>query len=518
MEPGLIDVGTYTSTLLGYLAMVGVGLSLGLVGGGGGILTVPIMVFLFRVPAVLATSYSLFIVGLASAAGVWRYRERGLVDFRTAAIFGLPSLCTTLAIRRYLLPSLPASITLGPWSITRDELILVTFAWIMVGAALSMVYSPRLEGRPAVAGSERPSQQSVLPLIVLGLIVGLIAGFVGGGGGFLIVPALVLVGQMEMPLAVGTSLLVITANSATGFVTDLSAGVSINPTLLTVTTILAIGGIGAGTALGRRIKPQQLRKMFGWFLFAMATVILVTQCAGSRAHASTPTPRDTSAGSKVLLLHGMGRTSFSMRHMNTFLRNAGWQTDNWNYDGFFATVDESAQLLCTRIRTMTSPAERVHGSPAETVAGTRLHFVTHSLGYVIVRRARTLCPDIDPHLGRMAFLTPPAQGARLADTLAPWIGWFLQPLDGLRSGHWDRSGADADKNGESPYLAPLGAIQALVVFSRKDLLLEPQETQLNEPHARLESDGSHTFIMDEPVVQRVVHNFLTTGTLEEGGE
>jgi uncharacterized membrane protein YfcA len=258
--------------IIGYIAMLLVGGTLGLIGGGGAILTVPIMVYFFDTPAVLATSYSLFVVGISSLFGVWRYHQEKLVDYPTAINFALPSFMGTYLARRVLMPKLPVVIfQLGENSFSKDQLVMTIFALVMVGASVSMIRGGRDSGG---SGGATPS---LLLLGTLGLGVGFVAGFVGAGGGFLIIPALVVLAGMPMAKAVGTSLLIISANSLFGFGGDILAAKEMAWSFLALTTCLALVGIFIGSYAARYVPASKLKPAFGWFVLLMGSYIMARQ-------------------------------------------------------------------------------------------------------------------------------------------------------------------------------------------------------------------------------------------------
>ena len=180
--------------VIGYFAAALIGISLGLIGGGGSILTVPVLVYIFSVEPTLATAYSLFIVGSTALVGGIRSAMAKMVDFRTAIVFAIPSFITVFLTRRYLIPVIPDELgTIFGFMITKDLAIMVFFALIMLVAAYSMI---REKGK---ADAEDGPIQYNYPMIVLeGVVVGLLTGIVGAGGGFLIIPALVLFAKMPM--------------------------------------------------------------------------------------------------------------------------------------------------------------------------------------------------------------------------------------------------------------------------------------------------------------------------------
>ncbi|HET9503452.1 MAG TPA: sulfite exporter TauE/SafE family protein [Hymenobacter sp.] len=258
--------------LAGYFAAIFIGLALGIMGGGGSILTVPVLVYLLGVSPVLSTAYSLFVVGSTAAVGAASYLRRGLVSLRTAVVFLLPSLLAVFAVRKLLLPAVPHELfTVGGVLITKDLLVLVAFAGLMVAAATAMIRGPQAAAQAAPAACNYPL------VLGIGLMVGTLTGLVGAGGGFLIIPALVLGARLPMQQAVGTSLAIIALNSLIGFVGDLSAGTAIAWPFLLGFLAFALAGIALGTYLARFIPGSRLRPAFGWFTLAMGTFILVKE-------------------------------------------------------------------------------------------------------------------------------------------------------------------------------------------------------------------------------------------------
>ncbi|MFD1469758.1 sulfite exporter TauE/SafE family protein [Hymenobacter caeli] len=261
----------------GYFAAIFIGLALGIMGGGGSILTVPVLVYLMGVSPVLSTAYSLFVVGATSVVGAAGYFRKGLVSLKTAVVFLLPSLAAVFLVRKVLLPAIPHELfTVGRLAFTKDLLVLVAFAVLMVAAAASMIRSKQAGEVPGEAPQQKPAFN--YPLVLgIGLVVGTLTGFVGAGGGFLIIPALVLGARLPMKLAVGTSLAIIALNSLIGFTGDLSAGTPIAWPFLLGFLAFALGGIVLGTYLARFIPGARLKPAFGWFTLAMGTFILTKE-------------------------------------------------------------------------------------------------------------------------------------------------------------------------------------------------------------------------------------------------
>jgi uncharacterized membrane protein YfcA len=259
--------------IFGYFASIIIGISLGLIGGGGSILTVPVLVYLFGVEPVLATAYSLFIVGSTSLVGAAPKYRQGLVNLKTALIFGAPAIIAVYATRKFIVPAIPQEIfTIAGFTVTKSVLMMLLFAVLMVFASYSMI-----KGKKQDENGEQGEQKFNYPLILLeGTVVGILTGLVGAGGGFLIIPALVLFSKLPMKQAVGTSLLIIAAKSLIGFLGDIGQQV-IDWKLLMIVTALAIGGIFIGNALSKKIPGDKLKKWFGWFVLVMGMYILVKE-------------------------------------------------------------------------------------------------------------------------------------------------------------------------------------------------------------------------------------------------
>jgi uncharacterized membrane protein YfcA len=261
-----------TQELLGYVASALIGIALGLIGGGGSILTVPVLVYLFHIEPTLATAYSLFIVGTTALAGGIRSAANKMVDFRTAIVFSIPSFVAVYLTRGYLMPAIPDEIgTIGTFMITRNIAIMLFFAIIMLAAAFSMI-------RDKHQDQAESTLRHNYPLLVLeGIIVGILTGMVGAGGGFLIIPALVLFAKLPMKKAVGTSLVIIAVKSLIGFLGDVGTGQAIDYSFLFTLSAIAIAGIFLGIYLSRFTSGTKLKKAFGWFVLIMAIYIILRE-------------------------------------------------------------------------------------------------------------------------------------------------------------------------------------------------------------------------------------------------
>jgi uncharacterized membrane protein YfcA len=257
--------------IFGYAAAILMGLALGLIGGGGSILTVPILVYLFAIEPVLATAYSLFIVGITSLVGSFSHVRLGNIHWKTALVFGLPSIVSVYLTRLYLVPFIPQEIPISEDIVLSKPLVLlVFFAVIMVLAAYSMIRKPKAQPLNADV-----AVQYNFPMIFLeGLVVGIITGLVGAGGGFLIIPALVILARLPMKQAVGTSLIIIAAKSLIGFVGDLQGMAAVDWYFLLRFSAIAVVGILLGTRLSLVVPNEKLKPAFGWFVLVMGVYII----------------------------------------------------------------------------------------------------------------------------------------------------------------------------------------------------------------------------------------------------
>ena len=259
--------------IAGFVASIFIGISLGLIGGGGSILTVPVLVYLFSIDAVLATAYSLFIVGAASLVGSFSYFKKGLVNVKTAIVFGIPSIVAVFLTRAYIVPAIPNEVfSIGDFIVTKSILLMLIFAVLMIFASYSMI---KKDKKPI--GAVAQEQKFNYPLILIeGIIVGILTGLVGAGGGFLIIPALVVLSKLPMKEAVGTSLVIIAAKSLIGFFGESSETI-IDWKFLVTVIIFAIVGIFIGTAISKKVNGQKLKPAFGWFVLVMGIYIIIKE-------------------------------------------------------------------------------------------------------------------------------------------------------------------------------------------------------------------------------------------------
>jgi uncharacterized membrane protein YfcA len=251
------------------LALV-IGIVLAMIGSGGSILTVPVLVYLLKIEPVTATAYSLFIVGMTALAGAIPYWKRGELDRNALIWFSFPSIAAVWLTRAILLPALPdVWLTLGTVSIGKGQALMILFAGLMLVSAILM-----LRDAPPLAQTSTPRRAL---LVLEGAVVGVLTGLVGAGGGFLIIPALVLLAGLPMKTAVGTSLALIALKSIIGFSGDLTSGLAPDWLLLLSFTSVAILGILLGARFVPHIDARTLKRGFGVFLILVAAAMLVTE-------------------------------------------------------------------------------------------------------------------------------------------------------------------------------------------------------------------------------------------------
>jgi uncharacterized membrane protein YfcA len=255
--------------ILGYVGALFIGLVLGLTGGGGSILTVPILVYLMSINPVTATAYSLFIVGTTSTFGAIQNYRKNLVDIKNGFIFAIPSFIAVYLTRKYIVPRIPDIILEAPILITKNTFLMLFFAVIMIFGALSVLKKK----------SQDTNNEEKRNLILIGIqtfTIGIIIGLVGAGGGFLIITSLILFAKLPMRKAVGTSLFIIAMNSLVGFIGDVQ-NLIIDWRFLISFSILSVVGIFIGMYLTKYTNENQLKKIFAYFVLLMAAVILLKE-------------------------------------------------------------------------------------------------------------------------------------------------------------------------------------------------------------------------------------------------
>ena len=255
---------------LGYFASIIIGLSLGLIGGGGSILTIPILVYLFKIDPETATSYSLFIVGTTSLFGCISHYKMGNLKIKAAIYFAVPSVFSILIIREVIFPKIAATLfSIASYQVSKNFLIMIVFSVLMIAAAIAMIRKKK--------SIINPTKTNYTQLGIIGFLVGIVTGFLGAGGGFLIIPALLFFANLPMKHAVGTSLLIIFINSSIGFGGDLYIGTPINYPFLLIISGMAFIGMLIGIQLSKKIDGVKLKPIFGWFILVMGIYIITKE-------------------------------------------------------------------------------------------------------------------------------------------------------------------------------------------------------------------------------------------------
>ena len=263
--------------ILAYFFAAVIGISLGLIGAGGSILTVPVLVYLASVEPVLATAYSLFLVGSTALVGAFQNAFKKLVDFKTAILFGVPSILAVYLTRAFIMPRIPSEIVLSDWfAVSKGVFLLLLFAILMVATSISMIRGNNKKSELEKIEIE-PKKQHFALVLLEGIGVGVLTGLVGAGGGFLIIPALVLLAGLEMKLAIGTSLFIIAMKSLIGFTGDIQTGSPIDWSFLLLFTSFSVAGIFIGSWLSRFVDGQRLKKGFGWFVLIMGIYMILKE-------------------------------------------------------------------------------------------------------------------------------------------------------------------------------------------------------------------------------------------------
>jgi uncharacterized membrane protein YfcA len=261
-----------TSQIIGYVLAVFVGMTLGMLGSGGSILSVPILVYVMGIEPILATAYSLFIIGTTSLVGGIHKAKQKLVDFKKVVLFGIPAVISVFITRKIIVPRIPDIIfSTENFTLNKSILIMIVFAIVMIFASIRMIKP--LKERVISEGEKL----NFYRIVILGILIGLISGFVGAGGGFLIVPTLLFFAKTPMKMAVGTSLFIVAAQSIIGFTGDILSNQIIDWKLLQLFTIASIIGIFIGNVISKRVEDEKLKISFGWFVLAMGIYIIIRE-------------------------------------------------------------------------------------------------------------------------------------------------------------------------------------------------------------------------------------------------
>jgi uncharacterized protein len=257
--------------IVGFLLAFLIGTTLGMIGAGGSILTMTVLVYVLGINPSLATTYSLFIVGITSLVGSIDYFRKGQIDLQKGLFFSFPAFIMVFVMRKFIMPIIPSTVQFGEFTISKNVLVMVFFAVLMIGASYSMITS-RKRAKELVG-----ENVSYWMIFLEGLIVGTLTGFVGAGGGFMIIPALVLFAKLDMKKAVGTSLLIITINSTFGAIGDFMIGIALDWGFLLKFATMTIFGILLGSYLSKFVDGEKLKPTFGIFILVMGCWILIKE-------------------------------------------------------------------------------------------------------------------------------------------------------------------------------------------------------------------------------------------------
>jgi uncharacterized membrane protein YfcA len=257
--------------ILGYFLAVFVGITLGLIGSGGSILSVPILVYVMKVEPILATAYSLFVVGFSALVGGIQKAKQQLVDFKKVLLFGVPTVLAVFLTRKFIVPNIPEIIFSNQsFSLHKPVFIMIVFAIVMIVASIKMI-QPTEEVEINANG-----KLNYFAIFSQGLFIGLVAGFVGAGGGFLLIPALLFLTKIPMKMAVGTSLFIIAIQSLIGFLADITTQV-LDWELMLTFTFCSLVGVFIGSFLSKKVSGEKLKKGFGYFVLLMGTYIIAKE-------------------------------------------------------------------------------------------------------------------------------------------------------------------------------------------------------------------------------------------------
>ena len=261
--------------LIGYTAAVFIGLIVGLTGAGGSILALPILTYFFGVPAELATGYSLFVVGWVAAVGALRNGQKGNIDYKIATVFAPPTIAAVYFTRKVIVPAIPETIIqFEEVALSKDLAIMLLFAIVMLFASISMLRKKTHNTSDSI--DLKWDLSRVLKVVIEATVVGVLTGLVGAGGGFIIVPALVLLAKLPIHRAVGTSMFIIASKSLIGFLGDVTnPSLIIDWTFLIGFTFVAMLGLAVGLPFSAKVPAPKLKKGFGVFVLVMAVFILI---------------------------------------------------------------------------------------------------------------------------------------------------------------------------------------------------------------------------------------------------
>lgn len=247
-----------------------IGIAIGLLGAGGSILVMPVLVYVLGISPLIATTYSLGIVGISSAIAAIRNAREQQTNWKVLFTFAIPAIISIMIMRAYIMPALPKVLELGMIHISIESLSMIILSLLMLISAQRMMSSKELQ-------SHDIQEISLMALMFTGLMIGVLTGFTGIGGGFLIVPAMILIGHMNVKEAAFTSMILIAMNALPGFFVDILNGKNLEWGLFTLLTIASVFGGYAGIMLSKRIRQDLLRISFGIIIALLALFILIKE-------------------------------------------------------------------------------------------------------------------------------------------------------------------------------------------------------------------------------------------------
>lgn len=258
--------------IIGFIGAFLVGLILGLIGSGGSILSVPILVYLFGINPITATAYSLFIVGTTSLIGSIRNFKNKLIDYNTTLIFSISAIISVYITRKYLIHMIPEIIISSDMiSISKNQLIMLLFSLLMIAAGVLMINkTPKTIVKIKLTKTIAPNK---ILIFSEGSLIGFLTGLIGAGGGFIIIPILVILSNLRMKNAIATSLVIISLKSLIGFLGDVQ-NLEIDWTFLLIFSLISVLGIFLGQRYSQSISDNTLKINFGTFIIAIAFLII----------------------------------------------------------------------------------------------------------------------------------------------------------------------------------------------------------------------------------------------------
>lgn len=259
--------------LAGFTGALLTGLILGLLGGGGALLSIPVLVYLFHLDASVATGYSLFLVAVTASIGAVQNIRKKMVDYQAVLYYGIPSVISVYCMRRFVMPNLPDVIlNIGNYAVGKNHFILFILSIVMFGAGYKM-----FTAKDSPQENEVPHPNQYIKLMLLAMMIGSFLGLVGAGGGFLMIPALVYFANLPMKRAVSTSLVLVAVNSFIGFLGDVHSNQNMDWKFLMLFSAFSVVGVFVGFYLQSKIDGQRLKKYFGGFMMLMAVFIVMKE-------------------------------------------------------------------------------------------------------------------------------------------------------------------------------------------------------------------------------------------------